>query len=297
MLLLFICFLEDYVENSEILKALKKEKGIPWVAGNNERFHGLSFQDARILSGPTSDIDKLRPETIPLSPSPSSTFTIPGSYNFSEKYPKCDFGPMDQGKCGSCWAFSVAKSFSHRYCQKYGHLSIFSPAHLVGCDRRNAGCQGGTLIPAWRYIDLKGIPLETCQPYEINSTSFNCSRRKCFNETTPFEAKKSVFWSAKRFDSIPAMQYSIITDGPITTSMKVFADFMYYKSGIYTHLKGDNVGLHAVEIIGWGEKDKTPYWIVSNSWGTNWGMNGSFLIKRGVNECGIEDYVVAGEVI
>jgi len=31
---------------------------------------------------------------------------------------------------------------------------------------------------------------------------------------------------------------------------------------------------------------------VANSWGKDWGQNGYFRIKRGVNECEIEDFVV-----
>ena len=36
------------------------------------------------------------------------------------------------------------------------------------------------------------------------------------------------------------------------------------------------------------------YWTVANSWDTTWGMDGFFLILRGVDECGIESAGVAG---
>ena len=36
------------------------------------------------------------------------------------------------------------------------------------------------------------------------------------------------------------------------------------------------------------------YWKVANSWNEGWGMDGYFLIKRGVDECGIEMEGVAG---
>ena len=49
---------------------------------------------------------------------------------------------------------------------------------------------------------------------------------------------------------------------------------------------------HGVLIVGWGqifpEKGGTKYWIVKNSWGLSWRMNGYFWIRRGTNECGIE---------
>ena len=47
---------------------------------------------------------------------------------------------------------------------------------------------------------------------------------------------------------------------------------------------------HSVVIIGWGKEEKTGtgYWIVRNSYGPNWGMNGDFLVKRGSNDFGME---------
>ena len=46
---------------------------------------------------------------------------------------------------------------------------------------------------------------------------------------------------------------------------------------------------HSVVITGWGvdEKTGTKYWIVRNSYGKRWGMNGDFLVRRGENDFGI----------
>jgi len=53
------------------------------------------------------------------------------------------------------------------------------------------------------------------------------------------------------------------------------------------------LGEHAVKIIGWGEEKYKPYWIVANTWSSDWGNDeGFFKIRRGVNECGIESQVV-----
>lgn len=292
MLSLLIALLYDqstYVWDSDLLDAVGRARK-QWISGNNGRFRGLTFRDASVVSG---SIHNLRPASIPLRPPPPLNASIPASYNFTARFPHCDFGPLDQGRCGSCWAFSVAKAFSHRYCRKHGAQRVFSAAHLVGCDRRNAGCQGGIPVPAWRYVDLRGLPLESCQPYDANATRFSC-RRSCADPSVRFETNRTEFWSAARYPSIAEMQMGLMAHGPLTAAMRVYADLYYYKSGVYSHVRGDFVGYHAVEITGWGAEGGTEYWIVSNSWGTRWGMNGLFLIRKGVNECGIEDYVCAG---
>ena len=50
-----------------------------------------------------------------------------------------------------------------------------------------------------------------------------------------------------------------------------------------------------MKIIGWGSENNVPYWLVANSWGSEWAnLKGYFKIRRGTNECGIEAGVLAG---
>lgn len=85
-----------------------------------------------------------------------------------------------------------------------------------------------------------------------------------------------------------------MTNGPVEGAFTVYEDLLLYKDGVYVHVHGKMLGQHAIRILGWGEENGTLYWIIANSWNTDWGNNGFFKILRGSNHCGIEDSIVAG---
>lgn len=74
----------------------------------------------------------------------------------------------------------------------------------------------------------------------------------------------------------------------------VVKHLFYVFTGVYKHVAGKELGGHAIRILGWGVEDGTPYWLVANSWNTDWGNNGFFKILRGSDECGIEGQISAG---
>ncbi len=99
--------------------------------------------------------------------------------------------------------------------------------------------------------------------------------------------------------------------GPIVVSFEPDYNFMMYKSGIYHSLdektwisKGipkpewEKVD-HSVLLVGWGEDEKTheKFWIIQNTWGPQWGENGFFRMRRGVDDFGIESICEAADPI
>lgn len=65
----------------------------------------------------------------------------------------------------------------------------------------------------------------------------------------------------------------------------------YYFQGVFTGNCGTSVD-HAVVVVGYGSESGLDYWLVRNSWGTNWGEDGYFKMERNMKrtytgKCGI----------
>ncbi len=135
-----------------------------------------------------------------------------------------------------------------------------------------------------------GIVTDKCYPYTAGSGVSGHCKKKCKKSKDTFTKYKSN--TAKAFDTPAAIQAEILLNGPIETGFDVYEDFMNYTGGIYEHKTGSLLGGHAVKIIGWGNKGGVNYWIVANSWGTSWGLDGFFNIKFG--ECEFDTQGIAG---
>lgn len=54
--------------------------------------------------------------------------------------------------------------------------------------------------------------------------------------------------------------------------------FFFLSLGVYQHVSGSALGGHAIKMLGWGEEDGVPYWLCANSWNTDWGDNGQWVL-------------------
>ena len=163
-----------------------------------------------------------------------------------------------------------------------------SPQHMVDCDLNNFGWDGGYLLLAWDFIQNSGIVDEDCYPYVSGSTKVagEC-KNACTSANKEWKPSKS-----KGIDhpgSILLIQEEIQKNGPVEAAFTVYEDFMNYKKGVYQHISGGLLGGHAVKCLGWGNEGGVDYWLMANSWGTQWGDNGFFKIKMG--DCGVEKQI------
>ena len=63
---------------------------------------------------------------------------------------------------------------------------------------------------------------------------------------------------------------------------------MNYTGGIYESDQTFTSTSHAISVVGYGVEDGKKYWLIRNSWGSSWGLDGFFKLIRGTNNILIE---------
>ncbi|XP_014244820.1 cathepsin B-like [Cimex lectularius] len=248
---------------------------------------------------------------------------IPNEFDARKKWTNCPtiFEIRDQGSCGSCWAIAAAEAMSDRHCvHSNGNESVrLSAENLLSCcSSCGFGCDGGFPTAAWHYWVRTGIVSggsygsnQGCQPYEIRPCEHHingslppctpggktpkCEKtcRKGYKLSYKDDLHRGRIAYSVRSDE-RSIQKELMTNGPVEAGITVFEDFLHYKTGVYRHVTGNALGGHAVRLLGWGEEGGTPYWLVANSWNTDWGDKGYIKFLRGENECNIESSISAG---
>jgi cathepsin L len=191
-------------------------------------------------------------------------------------------GIKDQGQCGSCWAFSTTGSVEGIVQLRHGHLTSLSEQELVDCGGSygNAGCNGGLMDNAFKYVEAKGLCTESAYPY--TGKDGTCKSTSCTMSTD------SKITSYKDVTHTENALGAAVDGQPISIAIEADqSGFQLYKSGVFCGVCGQNLD-HGVLLVGYGT-DTSDYWKVKNSWGTSWGEQGYIRMCRNKNECGLSD--------
>jgi len=204
--------------------------------------------------------------------------------------------------CGSCWAHGAMSSLADRIkILRNGKWPDYNLAiqYILNCGTSEAGsCYGGSATGAFNFVRSKGIPLDTCLPYQADD--FACTPiNTCRNCKGP--PGEGTCWAQQNYTRFFVDQYSdvqgvsrimseIATRGPVAAG--VDATYLEdYTGGIITVTQPANIN-HIVSLVGYGtDSTGVDYWIGRNSWGQYWGENGWFRIIRNKNALGIEAMV------
>ena len=92
-------------------------------------------------------------------------------------------------------------------------------------------------------------------------------------------------------NSAPALKQALAT-GPVSVAIEAGGIyFQSYQSGILDDAAQCGTALdHAVLAVGWGVENGQEYWLIKNSWNSNWGDKGyiKIAIVDGPGICGVQ---------
>ena len=188
-----------------------------------------------------------------------------------------------------------------------------SEQQLVDCDYRDYGCNGGFPAQAWRYVNQAGgIQREenysyegkrgTCQ-FDLDNSTANVE--ECIGSLTTVEFDPFCEFSNVRRDEESLIL--ALNDRPQTVLINA-GNMQHYGGGVYSNTpytpcgNNDDDLNHAVFAVGYEIDDDKhkPFYIIKNSWGVNWGINGYLhLALLDNNTCGVANYpgfAIAGKI-
>ncbi len=181
----------------------------------------------------------------------------------------------NQGSCGTCVPFATSSTLQDQL-KIRSHLfsgHTLSPQFLFSCS--NGTCAGGTIFQtvATFVLNYGAVP-EECVPYQGQESACTVC-----NDWQNQGIKFNHMYRNGSNTTVQDLAEVIYNQGPVLARMAVYSDFFAYSGGIYSHVSGDQVGSHGVEIVGYDKNEQ--YWIARNSWGAEWGEGGYFKIAFG----------------
>ncbi|NUM35053.1 MAG: hypothetical protein HUU50_10945 [Candidatus Brocadiae bacterium] len=177
----------------------------------------------------------------------------------------------NQASCGSCVAFGTTAAFEQTYWKKTGSKVLFSERYLFFCSPYTGyGCNGGWSLnggAAAASNSQKGMVKDSDCKYYDGSYHYDCGG----------SCNKSAQKYTMSYKSVSANNFinTLKSGKAIIIGAMLYDDFRNYKSGVYEHLQGSQLGGHCMVLVGYGTTSAGEnYWVVKNSWGTGWGNSG-----------------------
>ncbi|KAM5255817.1 cathepsin O [Ctenodactylus gundi] len=229
-----------------------------------------------------------KPYTLPIYPTAGQlsipSVSLPLRFDWRDKHVVTQV--RNQQMCGGCWAFSVVGAMESVGAIKGQPLEDLSVQQVIDCSYNNHGCSGGSPISALGWLNKTHVKLVKDSEYPFKAYSGLCHY---FSSSQPGSSIKG--YSAYDFSGQEdEMAKALLTFGPLVVIVDAVS-WQDYLGGIIQHHCSSGEANHAVLITGFDRTGGTPYWMVRNSWGSSWGVEGYAHVKMGSNICGIADSV------
>jgi cathepsin F len=227
---------------------------------------------------------------------PSSPRAPPATFDWRTKHAVTPV--KDQQQCGSCWAFSTTENFESMNFLATGNLPTLGPQQIVDCDPQSQGCGGGWTYWAFEYLlTAGGQETEADYPYTAQNgqCAFDGTKIAAHIANYTFATKPCESGSCPTQDTLLQSQLASIGPLSICVDAETWSDWTGPAPMSWTDCPGDADDLdHCVQLVGYDANKK--YWIVRNSWNTDWGQAGYIYLQMGYNTCGLGDVVTYADI-
>jgi C1A family cysteine protease len=197
----------------------------------------------------------------------------------------------DQGQCGSCWAFSATENIeSSAAILLKKNAPVLGPQQMVDCTDTCYGCGGGWPYLAFQDVIKRGGE-DTESTYPYTARDGTCKFQAGGVGAVMSEYKS--FSNGKAMDE--AVLQSSISDPAAGSAYSICVDaasWQFYHGGVMTPTQCGKSVDHCTQLVGYDATSTTlPFWIVRNSWGTDWGVSGFIQLQMFKNTCLVAQYV------
>ncbi|KAL5991173.1 hypothetical protein ACLOJK_012079 [Asimina triloba] len=262
-----------FKNNAMYIHASNKRSNAAYTLGLN-KFADMSNEEFQAIYTRPLRQDRLQQSRVRQSFSYQNTSeTLPATIDWRKK--GAVTAVKDQGACGSCWAFSTIAAVEGINQIKTGELVALSEQELVDCDKKmNEGCNGGLMDYAFEYIVENG-GISSARDYPYTATDYACNLTKKMSHAVVIDGHEDV--PAESDEEL----MRAVARQPVSVAIEAGGlQFQFYLNGIFTGTCGTQLD-HGVTVVGYGKTNKgIKYWIVKNSWGSDWGEDGYIRMQR-----------------
>jgi len=192
----------------------------------------------------------------------------------------------NQEQCGSCWAFSATETIesANLIAGKLSASNPLAPQQFVDCVTADQGCNGGLPSDAFAYVisSTAGQDTEASYPYtgEDGTCAYNPGNvgATISSQSSISQGDEDTMWSTMKSTS----PLSVCCDA---------SNWQNYQGGVLTSDQCTTNIDHAIQATGYNGNSNPAYWIIRNSWGSDWGLSGFIWLEYGTDTCGVADVV------
>eukprot|EP00416_Gambierdiscus_australes_P028040 CAMPEP_0171065478 /NCGR_PEP_ID=MMETSP0766_2-20121228/6867_1 /TAXON_ID=439317 /ORGANISM="Gambierdiscus australes, Strain CAWD 149" /LENGTH=319 /DNA_ID=CAMNT_0011521583 /DNA_START=111 /DNA_END=1070 /DNA_ORIENTATION=- len=207
-----------------------------------------------------------------------------------------DAGPAmrQQGNCGSCWAISAVEAVEAQLQRSGVLVPQLSAQALVDCVPNpqhcggSGGCDGATGELAYAFMRDHGIPLESDLQYTARTAA--CPQAGLEGAWHATRRARVGGWSQLPSNQADPLKAALVSEGPVVVAVDG-NNWFNYDNGVFDSCDKDATLGHAVLAKGYGEDIGKKYWLIQNSWGSDWGEQGHIRLVMHDNEdqwCGTD---------